>query len=103
MMHALIAEMQNHVGRDLSISGAHLAKALNTNPRQLRHLTDEAIKAGIALCSHPAHGYWIALTAEELEYACQFHRSRALHELHKEALLRRMSLPDLLGQLHLNT
>lgn len=102
-MHQLIAEMQNHIGRDCAISGESLAKALNTNMRNVRHMTDEAIKSGIALCSHPAHGYWIALNAEELEYACQFHRSRALHELHKEALLRRMPLPDLLGQLHLKT
>jgi biotin operon repressor len=102
-MHQFLAEMQNHIGKDLAVSGEYLAKVLNTNMRNVRHMTDEAIKQGIAVCSHPAHGYWIALNAEELEYTCQFHRSRALHELQKEARLRRMPLPDLLGQLHLKT
>lgn len=102
-MHKFLAEMQNHIGKDLAISGEDLAKAIGTNTREIRHMTDEAIKQGIALCSHPAHGYWIALNAEELEFTCQFHRSRALHELQKEARLRRVPLPDLLGQLHLRT
>lgn len=102
MMHKLIDEMHNHVGKDLAIRGECLAKALDLTMRELRHLTGDAINDGMALCSHPAYGYWIALNAEELEFACQFHRSRALHELQKEAKLRRMNLADLLGQMKLN-
>lgn len=98
-MHKLIAIMQNHIGKDLAIGGEQLAAALGISTRELRHLSDDVIREGIALCSHPSYGYWIALNAEELEFTCQFHRSRALHELSKEALLRRMPLPDLLGQL----
>lgn len=103
MMQKLIDEMHNHVGKDLAIGGEDLAKALAITIRELRHLTGEAIKGGMALCSHPSYGYWIALNAQELEFACQFHRSRALHELQKEARLRRMNLADLLGQMKLNT
>lgn len=51
----------------------------------------------------PSHGYWIALNAAELEATCQFHRCRALHELSKEAKLRKVGLGDLLGQMHLKT
>jgi len=103
MLSKFITVMQNHIGRDLGIRGEDLADALNTTTRELRTLTDLVIDEGILLCSHPSYGYWIALNAEELEATCQFHRSRALHELAKEAKLRKIGLADLLGQLHLRT
>lgn len=103
MQSDFINIMQNHIGKANAISGEDLARALGTNPRQLRHMTDALIEDGIALCSHPANGYWIAQNAAELEACCQFHRQRALHELAKEAKLRKLTLPDLLGQLHLKT
>ena len=103
MQSDFISIMQNHIGKANAISGEDLARALGTNPRHLRHMTDALIEDGIALCSHPANGYWIAQNAAELEACCQFHRSRALHELAKEAKLRKLTLPDLLGQLHLKT
>ena len=103
MQSDFINIMQNHIGKANAISGEDLARCLGTNPRQLRHMTDALIEDGIALCSHPANGYWIAQNATELEATCQFHRSRALHELAKEAKLRKLTLPDLLGQLHLKT
>lgn len=103
MLTKFVAVMQNHIGRDLSIKGSDLAEALSISPREVRHLTDAAIDEGILLCSHPSHGYWIALNAQELEAACEFHRTRALHELSKEAKLRKLGLADLLGQLHLKT
>jgi len=103
MLNKFITVMQNHIGRDLAISGNSLAEAMNTTPREIRHLTDSAIDEGILLCSHPSYGYWIALNAEELEATCQFHRGRALHELEKEAKLRKIGLADLLGQMHLRT
>lgn len=103
MLSKFIAVMQNHIGRDCSIAGKDLAAALDTSMREVRHLTDAAIDHGILLCSHPSHGYWIALNATELEATCQFHRGRALHELSKEAKLRKVGLGDLLGQMHLKT
>ena len=42
-------------------------------------------------------------TAEELESCCAFLRARAMHSLMIEARLRRLPLPDLLGQLKLPT
>ena len=103
MQTNFVTVMQNHIGKANAISGADLAHALGTNPRQLRHMTDALIDEGIALCSHPANGYWIAQTPAELETCCQFHNKRGLHELGKEAKLRKMSMQDLLGQLHLKT
>jgi biotin operon repressor len=103
MLTDFITIMQNHIGKANAISGEDLAKALGTSPREMRKMTDSLIDEGISLCSHPAHGYWIAANAAEVEATCQFHRSRALHELDKEAKLRKLTLPDLLGQLHLRT
>jgi len=103
MLNKFIEVMQNHIGRDCALGGKELAQALGISMREVRKLTDTVIDAGVLLCSHPAHGYWIALNADELEATCQFHRSRALHELCKEAKLRRVGLLDLLGQMHLKT
>ncbi len=99
----VLVVLQCHIGAVNSISGKELSRAVGTNMRQLRHLTDLLIDDGIALCSHPSLGYYIAQTPEEIEHTCQFHHSRALHELHKVARLRKIPLPDLLGQLHLGT
>ena len=103
MLTNFINVMQNHIGKANAISGEDLARGLGTSPREMRKMTDAVIDEGIALCSHPANGYWIAQNATELEATCQFHRQRALHELSKEAKLRKLTLPDLLGQLHLKT
>lgn len=103
MQSDFINIMQNHIGKANAISGEDLARLIGVDPRKLRYMTVSVIEEGIALCSHPANGYWIAENATELEATCQFHRSRALHELAKEAKLRKLTLPDLLGQLHLKT
>ena len=103
MQSDFITIMQNHIGKANAIGGEDLARLIGVDPRKLRYMTVSVIEEGIALCSHPANGYWIAENATELEDTCQFHRSRALHELAKEAKLRKLTLPDLLGQLHLRT
>lgn len=103
MLSDFISTMQSHIGKENAIGGEDLALLLGISPRELRKMTGDAIDDGIALCSHPSNGYWIALNAIELEETCQFHRGRALHELAKEAKLRKLTLPDLLGQLHLRT
>jgi biotin operon repressor len=103
MQSNFVTVMQNHIGKANAISGEDLARSLGTSPREMRKMTGAVIDDGVALCSHPANGYWIAENAKEVEATCQFHRSRALHELGKEAKLRKLTLPDLLGQLHLRT
>jgi hypothetical protein len=63
----------------------------------------EASEEGHAICGTPSHGYYIAADAAELEETCEFLRSRALHSLNLESKLRKIPLPDLLGQLHVPT
>jgi hypothetical protein len=48
-----------------------------------------------------AKGYFMAQTSEELERVCSYYDSYALSSLHVSARLRRMALPELLGQMKL--
>ncbi len=97
------ALLARHVGAAKGIRAEALAAELGVTERKLRDLVSELREEGLAVCGHPSTGYYIAQTAEELEDTCRFLRSRAMHSLVLEARLRKIPLPDLLGQLHLRT
>ncbi len=99
----VLAALTAHVGRAQGITAANLARVVDTSERRLRTCISQLREDGVAVCGHPKSGYFIAATAEELEESCQFLRSRALHSLALEARLRKITLPDLIGQLHLPT
>jgi hypothetical protein len=99
----LNAVLQSHIGKQNAIGGKALAEKLGVSDRELRFLTCDLIKDRVALCSHPSRGYYIAANREELDHTCEFHHRRGIHELEKEALLKKASLADLSGQLHLRT
>ena len=102
--HDVLQALQNHIGKANAVGGKELAGFCGlSDTRPLRHITDELIEDGIALCSHPASGYWIAANAKELQETVDFHHGRAMHELQKVSKLSKIPLPDLLGQLHLRT
>ena len=92
-----------HAGRARGISAEKLAARLCLPERTLRVLISQAREDGIAISATPETGYYVAETAAELQDSCDFLRSRAMHSLRMEAQLRRIPLPDLLGQLHLPT
>jgi biotin operon repressor len=92
-----------HAGKAHGISADALARSLDIGERMLRALVSQAREAGVAISATPETGYYIAENAEELAASCEFLRSRAMHSLRMEAQLRRIPLPDLLGQLHLPT
>lgn len=95
--------LERHIGRDRGVTAAAIAQALGCPERIVRELVTELRTEGRAVCGHPASGYFIAATREELEETCAFLRSRAMHSLVLEAKLRGMPLADLVGQLHLLT
>lgn len=99
----LAAYLQLHIGKDRGITAAAIACALGCNERVVRLLVTELREDGLAICGHPAQGYYVAATAEELEETLAFLRTRAMHSLVLEAKLRRVPLVDLLGQLKLPT
>ena len=99
----LLVILQRHIGAGAGVSVYGLAAELNCTTRAVRHLVTELRATGHAVCGHPKTGYYLAASACELEATCSFLRARALHSLTLEAALRKLTLPDLLGQLKLNT
>ena len=93
----------DHKGQTRGVGALELATKLGTSERQLRTLISDAREEGTAIVGTPETGYFLAETAAELEQCCAFLRSRAMHSLRIESRLRNIPLPDLLGQLHLNT
>lgn len=71
--------------------------------RSVRKLVTDLRLEGHPICAHPATGYFMAATAEELDETCNFLRSRAMSSLKAESRLRRISMAELLGQFSLTT
>lgn len=71
--------------------------------RNARELVVRLRLAGHHVCSHPSTGYYMAASPEELDAACAFLYERAMTSLSQVAAMKRVSLPDLRGQLQLPT
>ena len=99
----LINLLSRHQGAANGISARYLAAQMRCTQRELRKLISQCrADDGIAICAHPSTGYYIASTAQELLGCCAFLEARAMHSLTLLSRMRKVSLPDLLGQLHLN-
>lgn len=92
-----------HRGRDRGIHARELAAKVGVEERTLRTLITVLREEGEAIVATPETGYYIASTPEDIRHCCAFLRSRSMKTLSHEARLKRISLPELLGQLHLNT
>jgi len=101
--HDVQSLLYRHVGASNGVSASAIARALDMSERRVRTLVSELREEGVAVCGHPKTGYFIALTPWELEETCAFLRRRALHSLTLESKLRKVPLPELLGQLRLKT
>lgn len=99
----VLGVLSRHIGRGNGISVRELAKNTDLRPRNIRLYITDLRDDGHAICGTPRDGYFIAETAEELNTTCEFLHNRALHSLALEAKLKKIPLPDLLGQLHLQT
>lgn len=71
--------------------------------RNVRELVMQLRLDGHHICAHPRSGYYLAANDEELNEACDFLYDRAMRSLQQVAAMKRVSLPDLRGQLHLPT
>ncbi|MEW6314322.1 MAG: hypothetical protein AB1513_09835 [Pseudomonadota bacterium] len=99
----LLALLSQHIGAENGLPAQCFAVMLGIHERQIRKFVTELRENGVAVCGTPQDGYFIAATAEELEATCQFLRSRSMHTLRLEACMRKLPMPDLIGQLKLNT
>lgn len=69
--------------------------------RKLRQVIEALRTAGHRICAHPAHGYYLAASDDELDRCCSFLLDRAMTSLRQVSAMRRVALPDLHGQLGL--
>ncbi len=99
----LLALLSLHIGEAAGITAEQITLATCIPKRRVRAMVSELRLEGVAVCGHPRDGYYIAANAAEIEHTCEFLRARALHSLTLESRLRKIPLPDLLGQLHLKT
>ncbi len=97
----LLEVLQKHIGRGNGATAESLAATLGIPQRRVRKLISELRMNAHAVCGHPATGYFLAETREELLETCEFLRGRAMHSLTMESRLLNTTLLDLMGQMKL--
>ena len=113
LKNRLLATLSRHIGRGKAIGMAALYEEVFqeewqdkvNDTRKLRELITELRREGVPICSamtKEGGGYYLASAGSELEAYCSKLRTAALKKLALEAKLRRMTLPELLGQLTLS-
>jgi len=90
--HELVCEITGH---------SPAMPSAENERRQLRHAIAALRQDGQHICGHPSTGYYIAANEAELNRACDFLYARAMTSLQQVAQMKRVSVPDLRGQLRL--
>ncbi|TAM72333.1 hypothetical protein EPN44_16080 [bacterium] len=81
----------------LAISG----RFSTADERRLRKVIEALRGAGHPVCGTPDTGYFLAANAAELDRTCEFLFRRSMTSLRQVSAMRRVTLPDLRGQLGL--
>ena len=105
---SVLAALSRHIGKANGLSIGNLvyeatgAEPCPASERQCREIVVELRNAGAHVCSHPSRGYYMAANPEELEECCRYLCDRALTSLKQVAAMKRVALPDLHQQLHID-
>jgi hypothetical protein len=100
----LLIALRSHIGRRYGVTATALCReVLGSHPtsgdeRHLRTLVVELRMLGHHVCAHPRDGYFLAANSEEMEETCAFLHARAMSSLGQESAMKRVSIPDLIGQ-----
>lgn len=103
----VLKALRNHQGKDNGATAASLVAeiigrvGIAVHERVLRAHVQTLREAGHHICADPVHGYFIAISDDELEETCCYLYGRAMTSLKQIAAMKRVSLPDLRGQLRL--
>jgi hypothetical protein len=100
--HRVLAVLFDHYGRARAIRVPDLAALVGVGPREVQaivHRLRIEHAAPIASTSARPAGYFMAETAAEIEQFVREQRRKALGTLAAIAAVRRVALPELLGQL----
>lgn len=106
---SVLAALSRHIGRAHGVTARALVSEIAgmfaeaAHERELRHVIEELRRDGQHICGHPSTGYYLAESDAELDETCRFLFNRAMTSLTQVAAMRRVSLPDLRGQLRLPT
>lgn len=100
--------LTKHIGSERGATATALVTEIlgystPADERQLRHRIEELRREGQHICGLPGGGYYVARDEAELVRTCSYLFARAMTSLAQVAAMRRVSLPDLRGQLRLPT
>jgi hypothetical protein len=109
----LLAELTSHIGEANAIGMAELYEAVFERPwshrindtRKLRKVVTDMRAEGVPICSTAVRdggGYYLAAAGSELVSYLRRGERRALAILSRNAKIKKVSLPNYLGQLKLN-
>lgn len=96
------AELLGHVGRENGIHVRDLVARITGQllngealERRVRDLVQELRLEGHMVCAHPASGYFMAATPQELNATCTFLLERASTSVNQVAAMKSRIAPDL--------
>jgi hypothetical protein len=106
----LMKVLGHHPGKNRAVGAGALYEAVFGRPwrdkirdtRRLRHLITRLRNDGYPICSSSdgeGGGYYLASAGSELDDHCKRIHGRAMRLLVMEARLRKLSLPELMGQI----
>jgi len=103
--HQLLVALSRHIGRENGASVRKLVQEVRGDllpdagaERQVRHLVEELRLEGHHVCAHPASGYFLAASEEELLDSCAYLTERAMKSLRQVSAMTKQAIPDLVGQ-----
>lgn len=106
----VLAALARHIGAERGVTGRELTAeivgemfATPADERAVRHVIEVLRREGEHICGTTQEGYYLAASAEELDRTCLFLYRRSMTTLTQVAAMKRVSLPDLKGQLRLPT
>lgn len=106
---SVLEALQDHIGTARGVTAVQLVMEIRgrfdseRQTRALRKIIEQLRREGFHVCGHPSNGYYMAASDAELIATCNFLYDRAMTTLSQVAAMRRVSLPDLKGQLRINT
>ena len=105
--NTVLQALSEHIGKEKGLKAKELVADITWEgstaggERKLRQVIEELRLEGQHICGTPKDGYFIAKVDAELNETCEFLHSRAMKTLTQIAKMKKVSVPDLRGQLGL--
>lgn len=104
---AVMAALTRHIGPEQGVTAVQLTQevaglfASKADERRLRGVIEQLRREGHGICGTPETGYHLAADEADLINTCEFLYSRVKTTVAQIAAMRKVSQPDLRGQLRL--